>query len=125
TAASSLMLVLIIEPVTWIVIRFVTGLSFSGLFTVIDSWLNASVSNSDRGKVISVYKLADVLAVTGSQYMIPVFGTDGFELFALISIMFCLSIVPVAIGDRSNPAPPASFHLNFGMVWRISPIACL
>lgn len=125
TAASSLLLVMIIDPLAWTVIRFVIGLSFSGLFTVIDSWLNASVSNSTRGRVISIYKLADVVAVTGSQYMIPVFGTGGFELFALITIMYCLAIVPVAVGDRSSPAPPESFRLEFASVWRISPIACL
>lgn len=124
-ASTSLALVLIVEPVTWIVIRFLSGLCFSGLFTSIDSWLNARATNENRGHVLSIYRTIDIFAVTGSQYLLPLFGSDGFSIFAIMAMMICLSLVPVSIADRSSPEAPAALRLDLGLVWRISPLACL
>jgi MFS family permease len=106
-------------------IRLISGFCFAGLFTTVDSWLNSGVSNQDRGRVLSIYRIIDILAVTGSQYLIPVFGTDGFTIFAIMAMMVSLSMVPVAIADRSNPEPPDSFRLDLGSLWRLSPLACI
>ena len=39
--------------------------------------------------------------------------------------MITLSLVPVSLGDRSNPAPPADVRLDLGRVWRISPVGVI
>lgn len=123
-AAGTLALVLMIDPYIWLFIRFTTGFCFSGLFMVMESWLNASSKNTDRARVFSIYRLVDLGAVTGAQFLLPVFGTGGFELFAVTAILFSLSLVPVSLGDRSSPKPPAQFSFNLRDVWIISPIAC-
>jgi hypothetical protein len=56
--------------------------------------------------VLAIYRIIDIGSVTGAQFMIPVFGVDGFAIFAIMSIMITLSLVPVSLGDRSNPARP-------------------
>ncbi|MGD9868729.1 MAG: MFS transporter, partial [Hyphomicrobiales bacterium] len=55
----------------------------------------------------------------------PVFGTGGFELFVIIGILFCLSLVPVSLADNSSPQAPEAFSFNLKAVWLISPIACI
>jgi MFS family permease len=124
-SAGSLLLVLMIDPVTWSIIRFVTGFCFAGLFTTMESWLNSGVSNHNRARLLAIYRVIDIGAVTGAQFLIPGFGADGFAIFAIMSIMITLSLVPVSLGDRSNPAPPEDVKLDLARVWHISPLGCI
>lgn len=124
-SAVSLLLVLAPNEFVWMAVRFVTGFCFSGLFTTMESWLNSGVSNENRGRVLSIYRIIDIGAVTGSQYMIPAIGAEGFAIFAVLSMMIALSLVPVSIADRSNPKPPEDIKLDLPGVWRLSPIAAI
>jgi len=124
-SAGTLMLVLVIDPVMWSAIRFATGFCFAGLFTVMESWLNSGVQNQDRARVLALYRIIDIGSVTGAQFLIPIFGADGFTIFAIMSIMITLSLVPVSLGDRSNPTAPEDVKLDLGRVWRISPLGCI
>ncbi len=124
-SAGTLALVLVVDPWAWIVLRFAMGFCFSGLFTVMESWLNASAAKTDRARVLSVYRLIDLGAVTGAQYLIPLFGAGGFELFAVVAMFFALSLVPVSVADRSRPEPPEAFRFDLKAVWRISPLASI
>jgi MFS family permease len=124
-ASGTLMLVLVVDPVMWVLMRFTVGFCFAGLFTTIESWINSSVGNESRARALALYRIVDLGAVTVSQFMIPVFGTDGFLIFGLMGIMITLSMVPVALGDRSNPEAPAEISLDLKGVWILSPLACL
>ena len=124
-AAGALLLVLFVDPIAWIAIRFLSGICFSSLFTTIESWLNSAAANANRARVLAVYRIIDIVAVTGSQYMIPGLGIEGFVTFAVMAMMITLSLVPVSMADRSNPQPPAEFRLDLKGVWRISPLASI
>jgi MFS family permease len=124
-ASGSLLMVLVIDPVIWSAIRFATGFCFAGLFTIMESWLNAGASNTDRARVLALYRIIDIGSVTGAQFLIPVFGTGGFAIFAIMSMMISLSLVPVSLADRSNPTPPEDVKLDLARVWRISPLGCI
>jgi MFS family permease len=124
-ASGTLTLVLFIDPLMWSAVRFATGFCFAGLFTVMESWLNSGVSNQDRARVLALYRIIDIGSVTGAQFMIPAFGAGGFTIFAIMSIMITLSLVPVSLGDRSNPTPPEDVRLDLAKVWRISPLGSI
>lgn len=122
-STGTLTLILVIDPVMWSAIRFLTGFCFAGLFTIMESWLNSGVSNADRARVLALYRIVDIGSVTGAQFLIPIFGTDGFTIFAIMSIMITLSLVPVSLGDRTNPTPPDAVKLDLRRAWLISPLA--
>ena len=124
-SAGTLLLVLLIDPIAWSLIRFASGFCFAGLFTIMESWLNSGVSNNDRARVLALYRIVDIGSVTGAQFVIPIFGSQGFTIFAIMSIMITLSLVPVSLGDRSNPTAPEDVKLDLGRVWRISPLGCI
>jgi len=124
-SASVLFLVLKVDPVAWTIARFVMGFCFAGLFMVVESWINASVQNQDRGRVLSIYRIVDLGAVTSTQFLLPVFGTSGHELFVVIGIMLCLSLVPISLSNKSRPQPPESVKLDIRAIWAISPLACI
>lgn len=125
TASGTLLLVIIVHPIAWLLIRFAVGFCFSGLFTTIESWINSGVRNETRGRVLAVYRIVDIFAVTGAQFMLPAFGAGGFTLFAVMCLMITLSLVPVSLADRSNPTPPAEFRFDLKGIWALSPLACI
>jgi MFS family permease len=124
-SAGSLLLILLIDPWVWACVRFVSGFCFAGLFTIMESWLNSGAPNAQRARVLALYRIVDIGSVTGAQFLIPAFGADGFTIFAVMSIMITLSLVPVSLGDRSNPVPPDDVKLDLGRVFRISPLGCI
>lgn len=123
-ASGSLMLVILIDPVNWAIMRFLSGICFAGLFTTVESWLNAGSTNENRGRVLALYRVVDISSVVGAQYVMAATGTDGFLIFAIMAMMCALSLVPVSIGDRSNPKPPSDMRVDLSGVWAISPLAC-
>ncbi len=124
-AAVTLVMAMAIDAYVWTGARFISGFCFSGLFTVMESWLNSGVANRDRARVLAFYRIIDLGAVTGSQFMIPLVGVGGFDIFAVMAMMITLSLVPVSLGDRSNPRPPEDVRLDLRRAWAISPIAAI
>ncbi len=125
TAASTLVLVLWIDPFAWMLLRLITGFSFAGLFMSVESWLNGAAKNADRARILSIYRVVDLVAVTGAQFLIPAFGVSSFAIFAIAALMINLSLVPVSLADRSNPEPPKEVKFDLKTIWAISPLACL
>jgi MFS family permease len=124
-AAATLTLVLLIDPWVWAAIRLLVGFCFSGLAMTVESWLNARSSNRDRGRILAIYRVVDLGAVTGGQFLLPVFPPGGFAIFSITAILFCLSLVPVSLMDRSRPKAPESFRFDIPAIWAISPLACM
>ncbi len=124
-AAGMLAFVLWIDPYWWIALRFIAGFSFAGLMMVIESWLNDSTDNANRGQVLSIYRIVDLSFVTGGQLLLPLIGIEGFVLFVVTAMFLGLSLVPISLADKSNPKPPNVAKFDLQKVWKISPIACL
>ncbi|AQS62133.1 putative MFS-type transporter YcaD [Rhizobium rhizogenes] len=122
-SAASIAMPLVIHPVFWMLMRFVIGIAVACLFAVIESWINAQVTNSNRARTLSIYRFVDLGSVTLAQYIIPIAGIGGPVVFSLIAMALSLSLVPISLADKSNPAPPKQIPFNLFAVWRISPLA--
>lgn len=122
-AIAILALLLVPPGLEWVVARFVTGIAFCGTAMVVESWLNALASNADRGRVLSVYRIVDLAAVTGGQFLLPLYGAGGYEILVLIALLYCAGLVPVALAREGNPPVQATHRLNLIAIWRISPVA--
>ncbi|MGL3606698.1 MFS transporter [Rhizobium sp. G187] len=122
-SAASIMMLLVIDPISWFLMRLAQGICFAGLFAVVESWLNARVDNSTRARTLSVYRFVDLGSVTAAQYMIPLFGVSGVDLFAIIAMALSLSLVPISFADKSSPAPPKDVKFDIRVLWSVSPLA--
>ncbi|MGK6312812.1 MFS transporter [Neorhizobium sp. DT-125] len=123
SAASAIGMSMIIDPTFWFAMRFVTGIAVASLFATVESWINAKVTNANRARTLSVYRLVDLTSVTVAQYIIPAAGIDGPLVFNIIAIALTLSLVPISLADKSGPAPPETIAFDLKAVWRISPLA--
>lgn len=124
-AISTLVIALIVNPGVWVMARMVMGLCFAGIAMVIESWLNQLAGDSSRGRILSIYRVVDLSAVTGAQFLLPAIGPEGSTIFMVTAIFFCLALLPVALSGLKSPQPPESTSLRPGFLWSISPVACI
>ncbi|MGI9311472.1 MAG: MFS transporter [bacterium] len=124
-ATAPLVMAMLPNAWVWMAVRAVSGFCFAALLMVIESWINENSKNTDRGRVLGVYRIVDLLAVTGTQFLIPAVGAGGYQIFSVVSLMYCLSLVPIALSNRTRPRMPENLKLELGAIWRISPLACM
>lgn len=122
-SAAALAYALAVEPVFWLALRVVTGFSLAGLYMIIESWINETVDNDQRGRTLAVYRVADLSAATLGQIMLGLADPAAFTLFAIVSILISLALVPVAMTTTAQPRPIASAKLDLRKLFRISPLA--
>lgn len=114
---------LIVDPEFWMVMRLVSGFCFAGLHMIIESWINERATNENRGRILSVYRIVDLAAVTVGQLLLITADPAYFVLFAITSILISISIVPVALTTSSAPAQVSAATLDLKKLFRVSPLA--
>lgn len=109
------------QPVAWGLLRMLTGIAITGLYVVIESWLNGSTEPTMRGRVFAVYMVLNHLGTGAGQLLLGLTNPSGTTPFLLLGIVFCLCLTPVA-GTRSvDPvmSPPTRFDLT--RLYRLAP----
>lgn len=124
-SASPLIHGLIVSPIAWSMLRFLTGFCFAVLFVVIESWLNERSSNEDRGIVFSTYVMITLTVLAGGQMMTLMYDPTGLELFLIASVLVSLGAVPVALSKRQSPEQPTEVDVDLKRLFRISPAGTL
>ncbi|SNY92004.1 Predicted arabinose efflux permease, MFS family [Cohaesibacter sp. ES.047] len=122
-SAAALLHPLVTQAEAWILFRFMTGFCISGLYLIIESWLNEFADNSNRGLIMSVYIVVNYAAFTCGQLMATLAGPESFHLFAIASIIISMAVMPVAMTKAAQPAPIAIVKLDLRKVFKTSPAA--
>ncbi|MCY4395575.1 MAG: MFS transporter [Rhodospirillaceae bacterium] len=119
---------LALNPVAWILFRIVIGLCISGLYMVIESWLNGAASRRNRGTVFSAYVAIHLTAVTAGQYLLLLDSPSSSKLFSLATILFALAVIPVCLTRAPSPPLPVKAQPELRRLWRnsqVSVVGCL
>jgi len=127
-SAAQLMHVVWVDPVSWWGLRFITGACLCGLYMVIESWINERAGKEHRGRILSVYQIVNLGAVTVGQLLLNLYEPAGFELFVVASVLVSVALVPVALTRTTAPQPLQQVRIRIPRVYAISPvgmIACL
>lgn len=120
--ASLLAFPLLIDPVFWGAMRFVSGVCLAVLYIVVESWLNDTSTNANRGRVLSAYIIVTNIVTMAGQLMVNAYDTRGSTLFLLVAILICLSIVPLSLTPTPTPSPIPSSRLDLRRLYRVSPV---
>lgn len=104
-AASILSLGLLENYYFWMLLRVVTGFSIVGLYLVIESWLNAEVSNEERGGVLAAYTVIVLCGLAVGQLLLNSSSPDGYTLLILSAMLIVLAAVPVCLTSSTQPRP--------------------
>ncbi len=105
-ASMVLMHTLWISAAGWMLMRFVYGLSFVTLMTVIESWLNARSSKDERSKVFAVYMVVNLGAIAAAQQLLLFESGDASSLFTISAVLICWALLPITITRKPQPHIP-------------------
>lgn len=122
-AAAALGHALWFNPLTWGLLRVVTGFCSAGLFAAIESWINERSSNELRGRVLSLYMVTTYASFGTSQLMVNFWDIDALQLIVLPAILISLSLVPVVLTRVAAPDISVVRPLGMRELFALSPLA--
>ncbi len=100
----------------WLALRFMTGASISGLYTVIESWLNSQARPESRGRILATYTFITLTAMTAGQFLINVGPVSSSVPFTVAALCMALAILPVGLTRRIAPEPVESTQTGFKLL---------
>ena len=126
---SSLVHVVFVDPLVWVLARFLTGFSMIGIFVIVESWLNDRANNKTRGKVLSLYMFITFAGLALGNLLLNVSNPKNYEPFILISLLFSIALIPILLTKRKPPKfkticqilsydPLSRLHANFSFFVR-------
>jgi MFS family permease len=110
---------------TWCALRAVHGACIAGVLMVAESWLNGSVPNVWRGRLLVTYSAIQYLAMSGGQQFLHLDSPTGYVLFSIASMMFSLALVPLTLSRSMTGGEVAPSRFGLAQLWRISPLGVI
>lgn len=114
---------IIVGPWSWAVLRLLSGVALVGLYTVIESWLNASAPAQQRSRIFALYMAINLFSLAAGQWLLGLFSPMLFIPFSLVAILICMAALPVTASRMAQPETPANVHLKLPQLYRLAPAA--
>ena len=114
---------IIVDPWSWAVLRLLSGIALVGLYTVIESWLNASAPAAQRSRIFALYMAINLFSLAAGQWLLGLFSPLLFVPFSLVAILICMAALPVTASRMVQPETPSSVHLQLPQLYRLAPAA--
>lgn len=113
---------MLIDPTAWAFMRILTGLCVAGCYTVIEAWMQARLTNSNRGRVMATYRTVDIVMSSAAQLMIGALEPASYVSYNLLAILCCACMLPVVLTKMKQPETPAAPRLRPINTMKVSPL---
>lgn len=113
---------MLISPLSWALLRILTGLCVAGCYTVVEAWLQAKLTNENRGRVMGGYRVVDITASSLAQMMIGFLEPAAYLSYNLLAILCCACLLPLAMTKTTQPDVPKALSLQPRKSWQTSPL---
>jgi len=107
----------------WGLLRIFNGICVTGLFMVLESWLNEKVEPVFRGRLLSIYMVLVYFGIGSGQFLLNVSDVASQSIFMLAAILFSLCLVPISITGAVNPQPLEVPRYNFVKLFQLAPLS--
>jgi MFS family permease len=107
----------------WALLRICNGLCVTGLFVVIESWLNEKVEPTYRGRLLSIYMILVYFGIGSGQFLLNVSDVQGKSIFMIAGILFALCLIPISITRAAYPKPLAVPRYNMIKLFKLAPFS--
>ena len=124
-SAAILLFFVWVDPLGWFFLRVFVGFCYTGLYIVAESWLNESVSNAFRGRLLATYMIVHFVGFACGQLLLNVAPTTDATLFILVSVLLSSAIVPMMMSVRPSPKIPAPIRFGVRALYRVSPFGAV
>ncbi len=124
-AIGALMHPVLESPTAWAILRGLTGLCISVSYTSVESWLQAKITRTNRGRVFGIYRVVDLTGSLGAQGLIAVLPPAEYVSYNLVAAICCLSLLPLALTRRAPPPTTDAAALRPLRTMAIAPTAVM
>ena len=92
-----------VNPLTWFILRVVTGVSMVSIYTIAESWLNDRSSNKNRGSILSISMIVLYGSMALGMFFLNFSSPVKFQPFILISLFMSLALIPILLSKKKGP----------------------
>ena len=114
---------ILVDPWSWGVLRLLSGAALVGLYTVIESWLNASAPAALRSQLFALYMAVNLFGLAAGQWLLGLFSPLLFVPFSIVAILICVAALPVTASRMTQPEIPANVRLHLSTLYHLAPAA--
>ena len=116
---------LLITPLAWIALRFLTGIGSAGLFSVIESWLKESAHNNNRGMIFSLYMMINLICQTSGRFGIMLDNPHNSMLFIAAAIIMGCAFLPICFVKAPTVNQAATKRFKIMELSRLAPVGVI
>lgn len=113
---------LFVHPLSWGLLRGVSGLCFAGLFVVAESWLNERSSRATRGVLLAIYMVVLYAGLGSAQFLLIPADPYTDQPFMLAAMMISLALVPIVLAAHQAPEIALPRKVRYRDLYRDSPL---
>lgn len=121
-AASVLIQGLFVHPLTWALLRGVSGCCFAGIYVVAESWLNDRSNRATRGGLLATYMVVLYVGLGSAQFLLIPTDPKTDQPFMLAAVMIALAMVPIVLGAHRAPEIALPRKVRYRELYRDSPL---
>ncbi|MQG84821.1 MAG: MFS transporter [SAR202 cluster bacterium] len=114
-----------LDPFSWFMIRIITGVSLSGIYVIMESWLNDKSTNQTRGKLLSIYMIITFTFVGLGQLLLNLSDPSKVDLFILVSILLSFALLPILLSTVEQPGIVNPKYFSLREFYILSPFGFL
>jgi MFS family permease len=111
-----------VDPVVWFVMRFITGFAISGIFVIVESWLNTMADNRSRGTLLSIYLVIIYTGLIVGQLILGVADPAGFVAFAIVALLINLALIPILVSVTAEPTTHENRKVPISLLLKTVPL---
>lgn len=110
---------------SWVLLRFLIGFSYCGVYITAESWMNSSATNETRGQALSAYMIVQMMGIVIGQGLITLGDPAGWMLFVIPSVLVSLAFTPILLTSGPAPAFETLKGMSIRRLFEISPLGCI
>jgi len=111
-----------LDPFSWFLIRIITGISLSGIYVIMESWLNEKSTNQTRGQLLGIYMIVTFVFVGLGQLLLNLSDPSKVDLFILVSILLSFALLPILLSKTDQPDITDPKYFSIKEFYFLSPL---
>lgn len=121
-SASILLQGIFLHPLTWALLRGISGLAFAGIYIVAESWLNERSDRATRGGLLAVYMVVLYIGLGSAQFLLIPADPRTADPFMLAAVLISLAMIPIVLTAHQAPQIALPRKVSYRELYRNSPL---
>ncbi len=105
----------------WVITRFVAGLGVATIWILSETWVNALVSDEERGRAIAGFMITMTIGFGMGPPAVNYIGVENWTAFYLAAGVLAVALMPLALARNVAPQLPKPEGWSFGTAVRAAP----